>query len=470
MELSNDILELKKLANIILVKVEESTTENAILRAENIALRVGNAELHCRLNQNSTNRSFLSSKIKPALSKSSEAKIGGQIVYKGKALEMSILPDFIIKLACSNVCTCGCDFSQIVPTLKERCQVYNLPQPKLENTEYQQFLRQCPSYHSEIVSTFPPAVSNHVQYGEGMLALCNLLTNGFHLSIQSVSQLFSDLYAQILNIINANKRVFDIFESTENLIKEYSLASPVVHFDASSIACEKETQWLHIAANSAWRYFFIHAKRGLKTLNCEYSLIKNFKNYAVHDYWISYFSFKNCSHVLCNAHNVRELQGLIENGSTSAFDMKALLIELYIVADDGKGIINDLIPCLFRFDTICRLADQEESPPVKTTGRGRIKSSKCRNLVNRLVVHKESIFAFAKYENILFTNNQAERDIRPVKTKISGYFRTQSVTTQYALIRGFTSTARKQGQSVFNELKKSYQGFNFVTTQFGVVN
>lgn len=92
--------------------------------------------------------------------------------------------------------------------------------------------------------------------------------------------------------------------------------------------------------------------------------------------------------------------------------------------------------------------------------------------MNRLEEHKESILAFTTFDNIPFTNNQAERDIRPVKTKIkiAGCFRTQSGATQYARIRGFISTARKHGQSIFKALKNTYQGLNFITVQFGAVN
>ena len=74
------------------------------------------------------------------------------------------------------------------------------------------------------------------------------------------------------------------------------------------------------------------------------------------------------------------------------------------------------------------------------------------------------MLAFAKYEWVPFTNNQAERDIRPVKGKIktAGCFRTQTGAKHYARIQGFISTARKHGKNVFNELKDSYEGFNFM--------
>lgn len=47
--------------------------------------------------------------------------------------------------------------------------------------------------------------------------------------------------------------------------------------------------------------------------------------------------------------------------------------------------------------------------------------------------------------DIAFTNNQAERDLRPTKLhrKISGYFRSEASAERYAHLRSYLSTTRK---------------------------
>lgn len=69
------------------------------------------------------------------------------------------------------------------------------------------------------------------------------------------------------------------------------------------------------------------------------------------------FAFKNYSHVLYNTHIIRELQGLIENGSGWTIEMKTILIELYITTDYGKGTITELTLYLLRFNKIHQLAE-----------------------------------------------------------------------------------------------------------------
>jgi len=78
---------------------------------------------------------------------------------------------------------------------------------------------------------------------------------------------------------------------------------------------------------------------------------------------------------------------------------------------------------------------------------------------------KDAVLAFAFNPEVPFTNNLAERDIRPakVKQKISNCFRTFQGAEIYARIEGFISTARKNRRNVFSELCTTFDGNNFIT-------
>ena len=80
-------------------------------------------------------------------------------------------------------------------------------------------------------------------------------------------------------------------------------------------------------------------------------------------------------------------------------------------------------------------------------------------------MHQSEVLAFAFHKEVPFTNNQAERDLRPAKTKqkVAGTFRKLEGAKRYARIYGFISTSRKHQFSIFNELKSAFKGNTFLT-------
>jgi len=210
---------------------------------------------------------------------------------------------------------------------------------------------------------------------------------------------------------------------------------------------EGKTQWRHTACSADYTYLFVHAKRGKEALQSASSLIKDFNHYAVHDCWASYFMF-TCFHVICNAHILRELTALIEQGSVWASLFHAFLLDGY-----QKNIAKESVEV--RFSEIMTQANREEPAACKDPkARGRPKKTKGRCLLDRLIHYKASVLAFIFDSDIPFTNNQAERDIRcvKIKMKVSGSFRTAQGANAYARIQSVISTLRKQDMDVFGSL------------------
>jgi len=456
-------------------------TENAALRIENATLKqeisllkIENVELKARLNQNSSNSSKPPSSDyynrKPAFPKVSKGKKGGQPGHKGNTLKQIDNPDKIVECR-PEECDCGHKFSAEEMVVTEKRQLFDLPQPKLEVTEFQIFSGKCLICGKVHKGISPENVNSPVQYGNGVRAYLTMLSTTYKLPYKKIQQLFEDLFGYPVNestIYSTNKRCYDELSDSEKVILENILKEQVVHADETGIKVEKENYWLHILSSSLYTYQFAHEKRGKEALSSESSIIDKLTNWLVHDSWSSYFNLDNIKHSLCCAHLLRELQGVIDNNDNNkwAKDLQRLLLETNKMSFDKR--LENRKNLEKRFDSICSLGDDTEPIPIKMPGKkGKPKKTKPRNLVERFIKHKDAVLAFAFNKEVPFTNNLAERDLRPakLKIKISNCFRSFEGAKIYSRIESFVSTARKNNKSIFSEIKSTFEGQNFLTLQ-----
>ena len=91
-------------------------------------------------------------------------------------------------------------------------------------------------------------------------------------------------------------------------------------------------------------------------------------------------------------------------------------------------------------------------PGGKTRGRAPRRTG--HNLLLRLLARRSDTLRFQREPAVPFSNNEAERDVRMMKLrmKISGGFHSPKGAADFATIRGFVSTARKQGWNIIGAL------------------
>lgn len=428
-------------------------------------------ELKARLNENSQNSNRPPSsdgftKTTSAMPKK-KGQRGGQKGHPGKTLQQVAEPDLVIDCEPQS-CECGASTFVSEAALAESRQVFDLPEPRLEVVEYRRVMRQC-KCGKTVSGKFPEGVLAPAQYGLKVQAMVSLLSVHGCLSHRKIGQLFADLYGYELNEATTQEMVNRTAEKMPmSAIKAALSESAVVNFDETGIREDGQLKWLHNASTALLTYQFVHQKRGRAAMQSAESIMSEFRGIGVHDCWASYFGFGEMQHAICNAHILRELTGIIETSESKwGLQMKELLLEMYEKSANGKGIIEEIGAYEKSYAAIIKAGEAEEAPPKKVHPKGKWKRTKGRNLLARLSKYAEAVLRFAKKAAVPFTNNQAERDIRPVKVKqkVNGGFRSARGSESYTRIYSFISTMRKMKRQVFQELRSVIEGKPFVLFQ-----
>lgn len=431
-----------------------------------------------RLAQNSHNSSKPPSSDGPdkpaprSLRPRGERQSGGQLGHKGHTLKMVEKPEHTVRHQVEKCEKCGRSLKKKKATDIERRQVFDIPPVKLEVTEHQAEIKECPCGHLN-KAAFPEGVTAPVQYGPDIRAKSVYLRDYQLIPLERTCEVLRDFFGCEMGegtLDNVTNKCFQVLEKPVEAIKQHLIESPVVNFDETGCRANDKRQWLHVAGTPNLTYYQIHPRRGSEAMD-EMGILPNFKGTAIHDFLPAYLKYK-CPHGLCNTHHLRELTFVHEEqGQVWAKHMIDCLLDIKKVVDETK-VVTDSLPekQIRKFEKRYKgiLKEGYEATPLSkqptSKKRGRRKKSKARNLVERLDNHREKALGFMYDFSVPFDNNLAERDVRMMKVqqKISGCFRSEDGAKVFSRIRSYISTARKNGINAIEALKNALVGAPFM--------
>ena len=454
---------------------EELIALVSTLAAENAALKARVAELERRLGLDSSNSSKppssdgLKRKKKPgrtrSLREASKRTSGGQAGHKGETLRQVAEPDHVVDHhppACSG---CGEPLTAAMAEGHVARQVFDLPEPRpLVVTEHRAHACRCAGCGVRTRAAFPEGVKAPVQYGARIAAFAVYLLHYQLLPEDRLVELMAHLFGVRIaaaTLAAMSRACAARLEGFVERLRALVAGAPVKHMDETGFRIGGALQWLHVASTALLTFYRTHTRRG--------SLLDNVVGVIVHDHWQPYYTMTGVLHALCNAHHLRELKALVEIEKEDWADrMQRLLRRACHAANLARERGWLLKPRLVelierRYDAILAngLAFHQAQPaltrPPTKTGkkpRGRQPQRTGHNLIDRLIARKQDALRFLHDPAVPFSNNQAEGDIRMMKLrqKISGGFRSAEGAEDFAAIRSFLSTAKKQGWVIIDAI------------------
>ncbi|TWU52606.1 Transposase IS66 family protein [Candidatus Brocadiaceae bacterium B188] len=176
------------------------------------------------------------------------------------------------------------------------------------------------------------------------------------------------------SVFNVNKDAHEFLEAFEGKTKEELIKSAVLHADETGMNKNGDRYWLRSASNSLWTHFFPHERRGTEAMD-SIGILPQFRGILCHDHLKLYYTYTTCTHALCNAHHLRELEGVWEedNKQRWAKETKALLEEINCAIKDAGGLLetHESEKYRQRYRAILQNAETECPPPDKTSRKGK---------------------------------------------------------------------------------------------------
>jgi transposase len=467
-------------------RITELEAENAELRAQLDGLRAKVAELEARLGATSKTSSKPPSSdpnSARAEAKQSRAERRAAARQEGKArkpgkqpgaggyhLAQVGSPTRTVPHAPQRCRACQADLAGTEVVGVERRQVFDLPLVALEVTEHVAERRRC-SCGCVTAATFPPEAVGPACFGPGVRSLGVYLTHRQHVPVERAAEMMSDVLAVPVStgfLAGLGPEAAGRLAGFVAHVKDLLGRSPVVHADETSIRVSTAPSgawWLHVVATAKLTWLGAHPQRGRDAIT-EFDILPGYGGVVVHDGLAAYDYLTKALHGQCNAHLVRHLAKAVGHDDTKLW---ATLMTRALVdgaaAARGAREAGDTKVGKYRLGKIrgayrhaldVAFGTLPDGPPprLRNTGGWLPHQRDAWNLAIRMRDDEADILRFLIDTRVGFTNNDAERPLRPAKLhdKISGTFRSTNHLKAFATIRSYLDTAGKNNKNRYQAL------------------
>jgi transposase len=468
------------------VSLEEILAELVELRRVVAAQAERIAELERRLSADSSNSSRPPSSDapwakKPARKRSSRGRSGRKPGKQPGASSVSRSlvedPDATVVLEPDRCRGCASPLADAVESGRERRQVVDVaPVPRPEVTEYQRVSKTCrccgtvttPGW--DTVAAEDPrrdvvaAPGSPVRIGPETLARCALLTCGHFLPIGRARALLEALTGMDIStglLAGVRGRAARKLEQRfSGHMQALLAAAPVLHADETTGRAAGKLSYVHVACTEYLT--LLHVGGRTKGDIDAGGVLPEFTGVLVRDGYAGYEHLTQALHAWCGAHLLRDLRSISDAdpaGQLWATAMADTLIEAHHAArqarERGATAMDAAVLAGVRNHYLGALARGRDDNQGK---RGAL-ATEARTLIRRFHRFEDLILRFAVDLTVPFTNNTAERAVRPVKVQqrtSGGAWRTLTGLTDFAVVQSYLDTAAKWGLDKLDALRQLF--------------
>lgn len=443
------------------VQIETLTGQVSALSGQLAAQVARIEELERRLGSDSTTSSKPPSSDvpyrKPQRSSSRTAsgrKPGKQPGAGGTTMPLVDQPDKTLYCDVDRCGDCGTDLTGAPVSGVERRQVTDIAAPPPPYvTEYQIITRTCPCCAGAQAATPPRVVPARAQYGPRVLATVAELTCAHYLPVGRAAALVATLAGIEVSVgfvAGVRARAARLLHHTFlPRVRQLLGQVEVLHADETPARADGGLEYVHVAATE-W-LTALHTGGRTKADIDNDGVLPGYTGVIMRDGYAGYTHLTDALHAWCGAHLLRDLAAFHRadpDTQSWAKAMAELLIDAHRHAHTARaGGAQHLNPDLLT-DLQRRYLGAYTAGIRDNRNRAGPLAHDAATLARRFRDHQDMILRFVVDLAVPFTNNQAERDLRPVKIQqrtSGGTWRTLTGLADFAVVASYLSTTRTWG-------------------------
>ena len=193
-------------------------------------------------------------------------------------------------------------------------------------------------------------------------------------------------------------------------------------------------------------------------------VLPGYQGVIVRDGYAGYGHLTGALHAWCAVHLLRDLKGLydFEPAQRWASQMASLLIQARDAASAARAAGQSALAAAVLDDLVTRYRALAGAGLAANLCRRTATANDARRLARRFLGFEDLILRFATRPDLdIFSSNEAERTIRPVKVQqrgSGGCWRTLQGLAEFAIVQSYLSTAAKWGISTLDALRDLFGG------------
>jgi len=368
---------------------------------------------------------------------------------------------------------CGTGLAGEPVTAQRRHQVTDIePAPGPKVTEYVAQAKECPCCGTVSEGELPAHVRARASFGPEVSAQAANLTAGHHIPVYRATLLLCELAGVAVSAgwmagIRGKAAALVAASAFMDRVRELLKTAPAVHADETPARTADGTRYVHLAC-TAYLTLMHTGDRSAGAIDAG-QVLPGYAGVIVRDGYCGYGHLTDALHAWCGAHLLRDLKDLydFEPGKQDwAEKMAALLIEARDTAAAARLAGQSALDPEVLDGLVTRYRALAAAGLAANLYRRTATARDARRIARRFLNFEDMILRFATRPDLdIFTNNEAERTIRPVKVQqrsSGGCWRTLAGLADFAVVQSYLSTATKWGISKLGALRDLFNGHAWI--------